>query len=102
MQHTVEELDGTDSVAVFCGLHWGQRDFEFFGLKIARTQRPWVPLSSIIRGPGRMHVTFLRVRKFALLEKSTIFVKILEFFAGKWAKVESPKFHHIRPLAVPV
>ena len=43
----------------------GYGDFEFFGLKISRTQRPGVPLGSIIGGPERMHITFLHVWKFA-------------------------------------
>ena len=63
----VEELDGGGPTPLQCFAvsHWGQWDFEFFGLKISRTQRTGMPLGSIIGGPGPMHITFLRVRKFA-------------------------------------
>ena len=58
-QTHVEELDGGPTpFQCFAVHHWGQRDCEFFPLKIARHQRPGVPLGSIIGGPGSMHLTF--------------------------------------------
>jgi len=61
----------------------------------------WMIFGSIIGGPRRIHSLFFRGRFFAQLEKSTIFVKNLDFFAEKRAKVQLRKFEPLCPLGSP-
>jgi len=59
-------MDGGPTLFQTFAVHdWVQWDFEFFPLKIARAEQPLVLLGSIIGGPGCMHLTVLKVRKFA-------------------------------------
>ena len=49
-----------------------------------------------------MHMTFLCVRKFALLEKSTSFVKTLDFLLGNGPRYSHHNvIMHLRPLGSP-
>ena len=51
----LEVLDGGPTLfQTFAVYHWGRWDFEFSPLKIARAQRPGLPLGSIV-GVSRAH-----------------------------------------------
>ena len=103
MQGDVEELTVTDSVPDFCGSPLGAMEISFFWPKnregLTDLDELWSTYGGNLRAYAQL---FIEVPLVQYARNRRISAKIWNFFPGKWAKVQLPNFHHIRPLGVPV